>query len=236
MAARPNASSHPSRRSIGIAFGVAVVAAAALVAVALLSRKDNAPVPVATPAANLDGIPQSGRVLGFQRAKVTLVEFADLQCPGCRYYALDILPTVETKYVRTGKVKNEYHAFPFIGNDSVQGARFVLAAGFQGKLWQLHEALYRHQGAENSGWLSDDLVRQLAGQISGLDVHRLFRDAESAKVTSMINSDLRQVQAHGIDQTPSFLVQVGDAAPYPLTSLSLDVESFRRALDDALRG
>jgi protein-disulfide isomerase len=114
--------------------------------------------------------------------------------------------------------------------------RFILAAGLQNKLWQLHEALYRHQGAENAGWLTDDLVRQLAGRIPGLDVDRLFRDAQSAKIAAMINSDLRQVQANGINQTPSFLVKIGDAAPYPLTSLSLDVDSFRRALDDALRG
>jgi protein-disulfide isomerase len=233
---KPGQSGHPSRRSIGIALGVAIVAAGALVAVALLSRKDNTPAPVTTPVASFDGIPQSGRVLGFQNAKIDLLEFSDPQCPACRFYALDLFPTVVKEYVRTGKVKVEYHAFPFIGNDSVRGVRFILAAGLQNKLWQLHEALYRHQGAENAGWLTDDLVRQLAGQIPGLDVDQLFRDAQSAKIAAMINSDLRQVQANGINQTPSFLVKIGDAAPYPLTSLSLDVDSFRRALDDALRG
>ena len=140
------------------------------------------------------------------------------------------------QYVRTGKVKIEYRAFPFIGSDSTRGARFILAAGFQNKLWELHEALYREQGAENSGWLTDDLVRQVASRIPGLDVDRLFRDAQSPEVTSMINTDLGQVRTYGINGTPSFVVQAGNAAPYALSSLSLDVASFQRALDDALRG
>ena len=234
--AKPPASSHPSRRTIGIALGVAIVAAAALVAVALLSRKDSTPAPVTTTAANLDGVPQSGRILGFRKAKVTLTEFSDPQCPACRFYALDVFPSLVRQYVRTGKVKIEYRAFPFIGNDSVRGARFILAAGFQNKLWQLHEALYRDQGAENSGWLTDELVRQAASQIPGLDVDRLFQDAQSPQVTSMINADLGQVRRYGINATPSFVVQTGNAPPYALSSLSLDVASFQRALDDALRG
>ena len=36
---------------------------------------------------------------------MTLVEFADLQCPFCKQYATDVLPTVVRDYVRTGKVR-----------------------------------------------------------------------------------------------------------------------------------
>jgi predicted DsbA family dithiol-disulfide isomerase len=96
------------------------------------------------------------------------------------------------------------------------------------------EALYRHQGTENSGWVTEDLVRRVAGEIPGLDVERMFQDAKSRRVTAMIASDLRQVQAHGIGGTPSFLVQVGDAQPY-LLSVPLELSAFRSALDDALR-
>ena len=235
MPPKPTASIPPSRRSLGVALGIAIVAAAALVAVALVSRKGGSPAPVTAPVANLARIPQSGRVLGFPKAKVVLVEFADPQCPGCRYYALNILPAIVDDYVRRGKIRVEYHAFPFIGPDSIRGARFVLAAGLQDRLWQLHEALYRYQGGENSGWLTDELVRQLAGEIPGLDVDRLFRDARSRAVATMLDSDLKEVQARRLRQTPSFLVRVGDQAPYEL-SVPLDLDAFRRALDDALRG
>ena len=225
-----------SRRSLAVVLAIAIVAAGALVAVALVSRKSNAPAPVSAPVAKLGGIPQSGRVLGSPSAKVDLVEFVDAQCPGCRYYALDILPTLVNEYVRPGKVRMEYHAYPFIGPDSIRGARFVLAAGLQNRLWQLHEALYRHQGAENSGWLTDDLVRQLAGKIPGLDVDRLFRDAKSQEVTAMGNADIRRAQAYKVHGTPTLFVKIGNAAPYELSSAtSLDLDRMRAALDDALR-
>lgn len=225
----------PSRRSVRTAFGLALAAAAALVLVAVVLRKDNTPTPVATPVVNIDGIPQSGRVLGDPGAKVTLIEFADPQCPACRFYTLDVYPKLVNEYVRTGKVKTEFRGYPFIGPDSIKALRFVMAASFQNKLWQLTEAFYRNQGAENSGWVTDDLVRRIAGEIPGLDVDRLFRDATSGRVTAMLNSDLRQVQAERISQTPSFLVQIGNSQPY-LLSVPLDVGAFRSALDDALRG
>ena len=229
------ASGRPSPRSIVVAFVGAAVVAAALVAGALGLRSNSAPSAVNAPVAKLDGIPQSGRTLGQPTAKVELIEFADPQCPACRYYSLSILPTLVDEYVRTGKVRMQYHVFPFIGSDSVKAARFVLAAGLQNRLWQLHEALYRHQGAENSGWVTDELVRRLAGEIPGLDVDKLFADAKSARIASMLASDVAQVRALGLGQTPSILLRVGSRQPY-LLSVPLDLASFRRALDDALKG
>jgi len=218
-----------------MALGVAVVAAIALIGGGLALRKDNAPAAVAEPVVNISNIPQSGRELGDPNAKVTLIEFADPQCPACRFYTLSIYPKIVAEYVKTGKVKTQYHGFPFIGPDSIKALRFIMAASFQNKLWQLMEALYRNQGAENSGWVTDDLVRRVAEEIPGLDVDRLFKDAQSARVTAMINSDLKQVQAKGLNETPSFLIQVDGSAPYVL-SIPLDAGALRSALNDALKG
>jgi len=236
VAARPTTPHRPSRLSIGVAFAVAIAAAVALVVVALVFRKDqNTTTSGTTPIAHITGVPQSGRVLGDPAANVKLIEFADPQCPGCRYYTLNIYPELARQYVRTGKVKMEFQGFPFIGPDSVKALRFFLAASFQNKLWQLQEAFYRNQGGENSGWVTDELARKLAGEIPGLDVKQLFADAQSARVTSMIKGDLQQVQAKGLNQTPSFLVKIGGSSPY-LLSVPLDVQAFRAALNDALKG
>ena len=107
--------------------------AAALIVVAVALQKNRSPAPVNAPVANFAGIPQSGRTVGFKNTKVELIEFADPQCPGCRYYALNILPKLVDEYVRPGKIKMQYHVYPFIGNDSIKAARFVIAAGLQGK-------------------------------------------------------------------------------------------------------
>jgi protein-disulfide isomerase len=218
-----------------LAFGIAIGATVALVAVALLFRNDSsAPPATTTPVVDLSGIPQAGSVLGSPSAKVTLIEYADPQCPACRVYMESTFPTVVDEYVRTGKVNAEFHGFPFIGDDSVEAYRFLLAAGEQGKMWNLVEALYRNQGAENSGWVTDDLVRRLAGEIPGVDVDRLFSDAQRADIVAEASSAATKASDAGIPGTPTFLIEIGDGTPYLVQFTSID--QMRATLDDALSG
>ena len=133
---------------------------------------------------DLAGIPQDGRTLGTADADVTLIEWADPQCPACRVYTEEFFPAVVDEYVRPGTVITEFRGFPFIGEDSVKAYRFLLAAAEQDRFWNLQEALYRNQGGENDGWVTDDLLRELSAEIDGLDVDRLFTDADSEAIVA----------------------------------------------------
>ena len=218
-----------------LAFAIAIGAAVALVAVALFFRNDSgAPAATESPVVNLSDIPQNGRVLGSPDASVTLIEYADAQCPGCRFYTEEFFPTVVDEYVKPGKVNTEFRGFPFISGDSVTAYRFLLAAAKQNKLWDLQEAMYRNQGAEGSGWVTDDLIRQLANEIDGLDVDQLFADAESAEIRREAEEAGPHARAAGITGTPTFLLQVGDGKPYAIQFATLD--QLRAALNDALAG
>jgi protein-disulfide isomerase len=231
---RPGGDAPPSKRAVILAFAGAAAVALALVVVALLFRSDNTVRPPSpTPVVDLQGIPQKGTVLGAPDARVTLIEYADPQCPGCRFYTEELFPTIVNEYVRPGRVKTEFRGFPFIGEDSVKALRFILAAGMQDRLWQFQEALYRNQGAENDGWVTDDLVRSLASGIAGLDVERLFADAESDEVVRAADEAAPQAEAAGIRGTPTLLVGIGDAEPYAIEG-RLDPGQLRAALDDAL--
>ena len=165
---------------------------------------------------DLSGIPQDGRVLGAPDANVTLIEWADPQCPACRLYTEEFFPTVVDEYVRPGSVNTEFRGFPFIGDDSVKAYRFLLAAGEQDKLWDLQEALYRNQGGENDGWVTDDLIRELAPEIDGLDVDRLFVDAEREDIVAEAEGAEAAAQAAGIPGTPTLLIAIGDEEPYDI--------------------
>jgi protein-disulfide isomerase len=172
--AAPSAQARPSNKTIALAFGAAIGAAVMLVVVALSLRNEGSVSPATpTPVVDLSGIPQAGNVLGSPSAKVTLIEYADPQCPACRAYTETMFPTLVDDFVRTGKAATEFRGFPFIGPDSVTAYRFLLAAGEQNRLWNLAEALYRNQGGENDGWVTDDLVRRLRADISGLVVERV---------------------------------------------------------------
>ena len=87
---------------LSLAFAIAIAAALGLVAVALIGRSDSSAPPTATPVVDLSGIPQDGSVLGSPDATVTLIEWADAQCPACRFYTEEFFPTVVDEYVRPG--------------------------------------------------------------------------------------------------------------------------------------
>ena len=234
-ATKPRGSDRPSRTAVVLAFGIAIAAAAALVTVALVSSNGSSSAPpTPNPVVSLAGIPQDGRVLGSPQAKVLLIEYADPQCPACRLYTEEFFPTLVRAYVRPGKVKTEFRGFPFIGDDSVKAYRFLLAAAEQDKLWNLAEALYRNQGGENGGWVTDDLVRGLAARIPGLNVEKLFADAERDDIRQEAESAESTATAAGIPGTPTFLIAIGDGQPYLVQIGSID--QMRAALDDALSG
>jgi protein-disulfide isomerase len=232
----PSKPDRPSQLAVVLAFGGAIAVAVALVLAAVVFRSGSGgaePTPVETPTVDFSGIAQNGPTLGDATAKVTLIEYADLQCPGCRQYALSTFPTIVENYIRPGRVKTEFRGYPFLGDDSIKAQRFVSAAGLQDRLWNLQEALYRNQGAENSGWVTDDLIRELAAEIDGLDVDQLFVDADSQKVAQLVQDGVAKASADGVPGTPTFFIAIEGEEPYMLQS-SLTAEQMTAALDDAL--
>jgi protein-disulfide isomerase len=227
----------PSGRTVVLAFALAIGAAVALVVVAVVARSsdDDSAAPTPNAVVDLNGIPQDGVFLGSPETDVTLIEYADLQCPACRAYTQSYFPAIVERYVRPGRVRNEFRGIAFIGPDSETALRYVLAAGFQDRLWHLQEAMYRSQGAENSGWVTEGLLRTVAAEIPGLDVDRLLADAQSPQVTSMMQEMARQADAAEVPGTPSLAIQAGDQEPYLLDS-RISLEQLSAALDEALAG
>ena len=157
------------------------------------------------------GVPQRGAVLGDSKAPVRVVEFADLQCPFCRAYSLDVMPGLVQRYVRAGKVRMEFRNLAFIGPDSERMARLAEAAGLQDKLWNVVDLLYANQGRENTGYATDAFLRRVAGAVPGLDVNRAFADGNSARVTAALQVEDTAATRAGVRSTPTFLVGRGTA-------------------------
>jgi protein-disulfide isomerase len=226
-----------SRRTLLVPAVAAAVVVALLVAASLLRSSDSGlNGSSSTPGeieALLAGIPQDRAVLGSPAASVTLIQFEDLQCPVCKRYQQNVFPGIVREYVRSGKVKLRFVGMTFIGDDSAKALSYVLAAGAQGKLWQLADALYAKQGGENDGWVTDGLLERLAGQL-GLDYAKLRVDASGAAGEQQATSMEAEASQREIPGTPWFYVQVGDAEPYEVRWRSLELDEFRTILDDAL--
>jgi protein-disulfide isomerase len=221
----------------------AVVLASAIIAVIAFgggnARSDSKRVPPNRVRRLLAGIPQRGNVLGSPRAPVTLVEFADLQCPYCGEWARDTLPTIVRKYVRPGKVKIEFKGVHFLdrlGPDSQRGVRAAFAAGLQGKLWYVVEGLYERQGQEGSGWLSESLLKQVAAAVPGLDAKRMLADRTSPAVDAAIRSTDQLVGSIGVTGTPTFYAGKSNGTLSPLRLTSLGPDGVEPTLDKLLAG
>jgi protein-disulfide isomerase len=146
----------------------------------------------------LSGIPQSGITLGNPKAKVTILEFADLQCPFCRQYSLQTLPLVVQDYVRTGKVKIEFRNLAFIGQDSVRAAGAAAAAAQQDRLWNFVDLFYFNQQQENSGYVTSTFLDRITHAAGAKPATHDGQQAIAAANTL--------AQRYGVDSTPTLVV------------------------------
>jgi protein-disulfide isomerase len=211
---RAEAAGAARRRRLLQLGGLLAVAAVVVIVAVLLSSGGSSKKSAATggtlqgvadTAKLLDGIPQSGITLGNPKAKATIVEFADPQCPFCKDYTLNEMPAVVQKYVRTGKAKMELRYLTFIGPDSLTAARVLEAAGLQNKLWNASDLLYRNQGTENTGYITTDfLTKVLAG--AGADPAKAFAQAGSSAVSSELGAVKTLASRYGVNSTPTVLV------------------------------
>jgi protein-disulfide isomerase len=82
--------------------------------------------------------------LGSPSAPVTIVEFSDFECPHCAMAR----PMLEALVTTAGLVRLCYKPFPLSSHPNARSAaEAALFARDQGKFWEMHDALFNHQGA-----------------------------------------------------------------------------------------
>jgi protein-disulfide isomerase len=234
------------RRSL-TRLGAVVVAAIVVVAVAVVvshkgsSTSSQASAPRATQsrevASLFGGIPQSGTVLGSPKAPHTLIEFADLQCPVCQRYTLDVLPSVVQRYVRTGKLRLQLKLRTFIGPDSIPAAQLAYAAAAQNKIWPFADLFYLNQGQENSGYVTSSFLKGIADSTPGLNASKALAGTNSPQVQQSLHQDDSLANALQSQQTPDFFLRRGSGGPLThVVPSDLTPQAFSAALSKALTG
>jgi protein-disulfide isomerase len=191
----------------------------------------------------LHGIPQKGIELGDPKAKLTLVEFSDPQCPYCGDWARDTLPSLIQDYVRSGELRVEYRGLDFIDKnlgttDSQHLLRIAQAAGFQNKLWNVVELEFENQGEEGSGWATDALINGILGAVKGLDAEKVLATADTNKVVPMTDAakQLAQAKIGKSISTPTFLIRRTDSTKVEKTIVGAQpLSTFTEAIDALLK-
>jgi protein-disulfide isomerase len=143
----------------------------------------------------LDDSPQRGPA----NASITIVEWADYECPFCANTAT-LLDDLLSR--RPDQVRLVFKHFPIASHPRARlAAQAAAAAQEQGKFWEMHRLLFSGKSHQLSPERLPDLAREL-----GLDVPRFVTDFGSAKVADRIERDQKQADLLGLRGTPFVLI------------------------------
>jgi protein-disulfide isomerase len=175
-------------------------------------------------------------LLGSPSAQITIIEFADFQCPFCARFAKEILPQINQTYIQTGKVNMVFVHFTKLGPDSISAAAAAQCANDQGKFWNLYNILFKNQGAENSGWTSKDNLKRFALQIPGLDTQKFNTCLDSGKYVSLVQNQLAFGTSLGVPITPAFIIEKSDGSNTERLPGAYPFPAFQALIDKKLTG
>ncbi len=143
--------------------------------------------------------PERDHIRGPEDALVTLVEYGDFECPYCGRAEAAIRELLasfgdEVRYVWRHLPLNDVHPHAQLAAEAAE------AAAAQGRFWEMHDTLLRHQGALSANHLS-----AYAEELQ-LDGALLLEDLRHRKYEPRVSDDVASADESGVSGTPTFFV------------------------------
>jgi protein-disulfide isomerase len=161
---------------------------------------------------------ESAHIRGNPKARVTLEEYGDFQCPPCGALSEPI-----------NQLEKDYHPdlriifrnFPLFTHAHAREAAIAAeAAGLQGKFWEMHDLLYREQSIWSKATDVRTLFNSYAGILS-LDLERFKKDMDGEKAKARVEADEKQAALLGVQNTPTIFLNNQAIDPKNLNPASL---------------
>lgn len=166
--------------------------------------------PVSNPQADIKMPPvtasdlQTGTPASPGQKVVTLVEYADFECPACKAY----YPLVKQLQKDYGdKLHFVYRFFPLetIHKNAETSSRAAYAASLQGKFWEMHDKLFDTQDAW--GQLADPTDTFVGyAKALGLNTDQFVKDYNSDQARKFVETSYQSALNLGLQGTPSFFL------------------------------
>ena len=164
----------------------------------------------------------SSAVRGPKDAPVTITMFSDFQCPFCAQSA-PVIEQVLAAYPNDVNFVMKQFPLRSIHPQADPAARAAIAAGKQGKFWEMHDELYK-----NSRTLSPETIKGLAEKI-GLDMKKFEADQNSDEVKKQVDEELALGAKSDVRGTPSFFVNGKIAQNRTLDGFKAQVDAELKA-------
>lgn len=146
--------------------------------------------------------------LGRADAPVTIIEFADFQCPSCAVFHFGAGAVIFDRYVKQGTARFVLKQFPLLGEESYTAAYAAECAKEKGIFWEYHDALFARAAqseGENSGMFSlVNLVR--IGEELGLDANMFSECVRAEKYKAAVLADIEDGKQAGVEGTPTVFI------------------------------
>lgn len=159
--------------------------------------------------------------MGPASAVVTIIEWADFECPGC----LAMYPIFDRMVERfPGQVRFAYKFFPLsIHQNGEVAARAGIAADKQGKFWEMHHRLFENQ--EHNDRRS---IERIAKSL-GLEMAKFKSDMTDADTTARVERDKAEANGLGLNGTPFVFINGREVKPEQMASFEDDLEAWVKA-------
>lgn len=182
-------------------------------------------LPDVRPAAQDVALAPHTATYGDVQSQVTVVEFADFECPACASAAMS-MEAAKAKY--GDRVLFAFRHFPLsFHKKAMPAAIYAQCAGRQGKFWEFHDALFSAPRQ-----LEDADLRERAVKL-GFDVEKMKSCVIDPAIRSEVEADMALAKEIGVSGTPSFYINGR------LHEGSFDIDSLSAAIEqeiDATRG
>lgn len=140
-------------------------------------------------------------LFGSEKARITIVEYADFQCPACKM-AHETLKKIKEKY--KGDVRFYYKNMPLdFHKMAMPAARYFEAIKTVDK--DKAERFFNIVFDEQNQLRSEDFLKNVLKRV-GADTQTILKKMSSAEIDKNINEDMNEFQKLGFTGTPVILV------------------------------
>lgn len=158
-------------------------------------------------------------VAGNPKGDVTMVEFFDYNCGWCKKGFPEVMSLID----KDPNLRFVLKEFPIFGGDSDYAAMAAIAAKKQNKYWELHKAMFMHEGK-----VTKEVVDELATK-HGIDLAKLKEDMKDPSVTEELAANHQLAQALNINGTPGFVIDDKVSPGYlPADGLAAMIDEVRK--------
>lgn len=174
---------------------------------------------------------EKDQYMGAEEPLVTIVEFSDYQCPFCSKFT-DMLHEVAKDPAYAKDLRIVFKQFPLpMHKDAQMGSEASLAAGEQGKFWEMHDILFKNQKA-----MTRQDVEKYAAELK-LDMDKFKAALDKGTYKTQVTADMDMGKQFGVRGTPSFFIngKWQRGAPRAIEGLKKLIDDEKKAAEQLIK-